>query len=166
MTMEHIFLKALNGSHKKILFLLTADHGQVETDPQTTLYLNRAPAFAGIETFLRTNAEGGLIVPAGSARDFFLYVKPEALDEARAFLASRLEGRAEVRKVADLMDEGYFGPKLSPQFRARAGDLVILPYQGQAVWWYEKGKFEQRFHGHHGGLTKQEMEIPLITWEM
>ena len=37
MTMEHIFMKALAGNRKKILFLLTADHGQVEIDPQTTI---------------------------------------------------------------------------------------------------------------------------------
>jgi hypothetical protein len=34
---------------------------------------------------------------------------------------------------------------------------------GEAVWWYEKDKFEQRFYGHHGGLTPQEMEIPLLA---
>jgi len=166
MTMKHIFLKALAGNHKKILFLLTADHGQVEVDPQTTIYLNREPAFSGMEEFLKTNRNGELIVPAGSARDFFLYIKPEALDEAQAFLASRLDGRAEVRKVSELVQAGYFGPVISPQFRARAGDLVILPYRGESVWWFEKDKFEQKFRGHHGGLTKQEMEIPLITWEM
>ncbi len=88
------------------------------------------------------------------------------LDEAQAFLASRLEGRAEVRKVAELMEAGYFGPVISPSSAARAGDLVILPYRGESVWWFEKDKFEQKFYGHHGGLTKQEMEIPLITWEM
>jgi hypothetical protein len=166
MTMEHIFLKALAGNRKKILFLLTADHGQVEVDPQTTIYLNREPAFSGMERFLKTNRNGELIIPAGSARDFFLYIKPEALDEAQAFLASRLDGRAEVRKVSELVQAGYFGPVISPQFRARAGDLVILPYRGESVWWFEKDKFEQKFRGHHGGLTKQEMEIPLITWEM
>jgi predicted AlkP superfamily pyrophosphatase or phosphodiesterase len=166
MTMKQIFLKALTGNRKKILFLLTADHGQVEIDPRTTLYLNREPAFAGMEKFLKTNSMGELILPAGSARDFFLYVKPEALDEAQAFLASRLDGRAQVRKVTELMDQGYFGPVISPQFRARAGDLVILPHHGESVWWFEKDKFEQKFRGHHGGLTKQEMEIPLIMWEM
>ncbi|MGD0751744.1 MAG: nucleotide pyrophosphatase/phosphodiesterase family protein [Anaerolineales bacterium] len=165
-TMDHIFLKALAGSHKKILFLLTADHGQVEIDPQTTIYLNREPAFAGIEKFLKTNSKGELIVPAGSARDFFLYIKPEALDEAQVFLASRLDGRAEVRKVPELVQAGYFGPVISPRFQSRVGNLVILPYRGESVWWFEKDKFEQKFHGHHGGLTKQEMEIPLITWEM
>ena len=165
-TMQHIFLKALAGIHKKILFLLTADHGQVEIDPQTTIYLNREPAFAGIEKFLRTNSKGELIVPAGSARDFFLYTKPEALDEAQVFLASRLDGQAEVRKAQELVQAGYFGPVISPRFQARAGNLVILPYSGESVWWFEKDKFEQKFRGHHGGLTKKEMEIPLISWEM
>ncbi len=166
MAMEKIFLKAMTGNRKKILFILTADHGQTETDPLTTIYLNRDPAFAGVEKFLKANRNGDLIVPAGSARDFFLYVQEEELEETRAFLASRLEGRAEVWKVAKLMEEGYFGQVLSPQFHGRAGNLVILPYGGESVWWYEKDSFEQRFHGHHGGLTKEEMEIPLIMWEM
>jgi predicted AlkP superfamily pyrophosphatase or phosphodiesterase len=166
MTMETIFLKAMKGNRRKILYLLTADHGQSETDPQTTLYLNREPRFEGIEKFLRTNQQGGLIVPGGSARDFFLYIRPGMVDAARAFLAPRLEGRAEVRTVADLATDGYFGPRLSPRFTRRAGDLVILPYRYESVWWFEKNKYEQRFYGHHGGLTPQEMEIPLLTWEL
>jgi len=166
MTMETIFQKALRGNHRKILFLLTADHGQSETDPQTTVYLNREPRFAGLEKFLKTNRQGSLLVPGGSARDFFLYIRAGMVEEAQAFLTPRLEGQAEVRKVADLMSEGYFGPRLSTRFCARAGDLVILPYRYESVWWYEKNKFEQKFYGHHGGLTAQEMEIPLITWEM
>jgi predicted AlkP superfamily pyrophosphatase or phosphodiesterase len=165
-TMEAILLKSIKGNHRRILFLLTADHGQSETDPQTTIYLNRDPRFEGIDKFLRINRQGSLIVPAGSARDFFLYIRPGMMEEAQAFLTSRLEGQAEVRKVADLGAEGYFGPKMSPKFIERAGDLVILPYRYESVWWYEKNKYEQRYHGHHGGLTPQEMEIPMITWEM
>lgn len=166
MTMERFFLQALAGSRKKYLFLLTADHGQVEVDPQTAVYLNLDPAFTGIEKFLKTNHLGEKIVPAGSARDFFLYIHDERLEEAQAFLASRLEGRAEVRLVSELLDQGYFGPGISARFLGHVGNLVILPHQGESVWWFEKDKFEQRFRGHHGGLTKQEMEIPLITWEM
>ena len=166
MSMEQIFLKSLAGNHKKILFMLTADHGQVDVDPQTTIYLNRDAAFSGVEKFLKVNRKGELIVPGGSARDFFLYVRPEALEEAQAFLAARLAGRAEVRRVAELAQAGYFGQVISPQFRARAGDLVILPYGGESVWWFEQDSFEQKFRGHHGGLTKPEMEIPLLTWEM
>lgn len=166
MTMQAIFQKSITGSHKRMLFLLTADHGQSETDPQTTIYLNRDPRFAGFEKFLRTDRQGGLLVPGGSARDFFLYIRPGLVEEAEQFLRPRLEGRAELRKVADLMAEGYFGPQLSQQFCARAGDLVILPYRYESIWWYEKNKYEQKYQGHHGGLTPQEMEIPLLTWEM
>ena len=66
----------------------------METDPQTAVYLNLDPAFTGIEKFLKTNRLGERIVPAGSARDFFLYIHDEQLEEAQAFLTSRLEGRA------------------------------------------------------------------------
>jgi len=166
LALEQIFLKSLAGTRKKVLFLLTADHGQSETDPQTTVYINREPRFAGVEKFLRADRSGHPLVPGGSCRDFFLYLREGMVDEALAFLSVRLDGQAEVRKVAELAGEGYFGPIVSPKFRARAGDLVILPYRGESVWWYEKDKFEQKYYGHHGGLTAQEMEIPLIMWEM
>jgi len=166
LTMQTVFRKALAGSHRKVLFLLTADHGQSETDPHTTVYLNRDPLFEGVEKFLRADRDGRLLVPGGSPRDFFLYIRAGLVDEAQAFLAARLEGKAEVCKVADLMSEGWFGPVLSPRFCARAGDLVILPFRHETVWWYEKNKHEQRYYGHHGGLTAQEMEIPLLAWEM
>lgn len=163
--MEYFFKRVFTGK-KNTLFLLTADHGAVEVNPKTVNYLNKDKRFAGIERFLKVNRSGELLVPAGSARDMFLYVKDDLLDEAQAFLSSQLEGQAEVVKSGWLMENGYFGPVISPQFRARVGNLVVLPYRNESVWWYEKDRFEQRFHGHHGGLTPQEMEIPLISLEI
>lgn len=165
MMMEHFFARAPFGK-KKVLFLMTADHGAMEVDPQTTVFLNLDPRFAGVERFLRVNRAGEPLVPAGSARDMFLYIREGLVEEARAFFASRLEGQAEVVRVEDLIDAGYFGPEVSPLFRPRAGDLVILPHREQTVWWYVRDKFEQRFYGHHGGLSPEEMEIPLFTVEM
>lgn len=165
LVMEHFFARVFSGK-KNILFLMTADHGASEVDPQTTVFLNKDKRFKGIERFIKRNQAGEFLVPAGSARDMFLYVKDELLDEAQGFLAQRLEGKAEVVKAVWLMENGYFGPEISPQFRARVGNLVILPHRYESVWWYEKDKFEQRFYGHHGGLTPQEMEIPLLTLEV
>ncbi|HET6821800.1 MAG TPA: alkaline phosphatase family protein [Anaerolineales bacterium] len=162
--MEYYFERVFNG--KRILFLMTADHGQVEIDPKTTIYLNRAPQFSGVERFLKTNLKGQLLVPAGSPRDMFLYVKDDVLEEAQSFLTPRLEGKADVVKTETLIDDGYFGPEVSSRFRERAGNLVILPYRYESVWWYEKDKFEQRFYGHHGGLTPQEMETVLYSYEI
>lgn len=156
-------LLARLGGRGDVLALLLADHGEVETDPAATVYLNTNPAFAGIERFLKRNRRGELLVAAGSPRDFFLYVHDEMLDEARAFLARRLAGRADMVRTSDLVAAGYFGGRPpAAAFLARAGNLVILPYRGETVWWYEKERFEQQFYGHHGGLTPQEMEIPLL----
>jgi predicted AlkP superfamily pyrophosphatase or phosphodiesterase len=163
--MEYFFSRIFTG-RKKILFLITADHGASEVDPKTTIFLNKDKRFKGIERFLKTNRSGELLVPAGSARDMFLYIKDEMLEEAQGFLSSRLAGKAEVVTSRWLLENGYFGPEISPQFRARVGNLVLLPYRYESVWWYEKDRFEQRFYGHHGGLTPQEMEIPLITLEV
>jgi predicted AlkP superfamily pyrophosphatase or phosphodiesterase len=163
--MEYYFERIFKRT-KRILFLMTADHGQVEVDPQTTIYLNTNPHFAGIDRFLKTNLQGQLLVPAGAARDMFLYVKDNLLEEAQAFLASRLEGKSDVMKTEALINDGYFGPEVSSRLRERVGNLVILPYRYESVWWYEKGKHEQRFYGHHGGLTPEEMETVLYSYEI
>ena len=162
--MENFIERIFKG--KRVLFLMTADHGQVEVDPQTTIYLNRDMRFSGIERFLKINRYRQLLVPAGSARDMFLHVRDDLLDDAQDFLTSRLEGKADVVKTEFLINEGYFGLEVSSRFRERVGNLVILPYQYESVWWYEKDKFEQRFYGHHGGLTPQEMETVLYTVEI
>ena len=160
--MEHYFERVF-ATKKRVLFIMTADHGASEVDPQTTVFLNTDKRFAGIERFLRTNRAGEALIPAGSARDMFLYIKEDMLDDAQEFIAKPLEGKAEVVKVSDLMAQGYFGPTISPEFRARVGNLIILSHRYEATWWYVKDKFDQKYYGHHGGLTPQEMEIGLFT---
>ena len=162
--LEHYFERMFQNG-KRILFLMTADHGASEVDPQTTTYLNTDARFRGFERFLKTNRNGQLLAPAGSARDMFLYIPADRLDEAQALLAKHLEGKADVVKTEDLITAGYFGDDVSSRLRERIGDLVILSYRYESVWWYEKGKFEQRYYGHHGGLTPQEMETILYSFE-
>ena len=162
-TLENQFFKRSAGKLQDTLFILTADHGQTAVDPATTIYLNRDPAFAGFEKFIRTNREGKFIIPGGSCRNMILYLKEGVQEEARDFLSQRLEGRAEVCSVREMIDEGLFGDQpVIPGFVERAGDLMILPFRHESVWWYEKGRFEQRFYGHHGGLTPVEVQIPLL----
>ncbi len=161
--LERHFLAPL-APQQDTLVLLTADHGMMETDPATCIYINRDGRFKGYERYLVQNGKGKPREPAGSVRDYFLYVEEALLAEAQAFFAERLAGIAQVARTADLVEAGFFGSEPpSDVLRARLGNLVILPYHGEAVWWYEKDRFEQRFYGHHGGLTRQEMEIPLLA---
>lgn len=145
---------------------MTADHGMCEVDPKTTVYLNTNPNFHGVERFLQANKKGELLVPAGSPRDLFLHVKNNLLTEAQDFLAARLSGKADVVKTEDLINAGYFGPQVSARFKERVANLVILPYRYESVWWYDKDKYVQRYYGHHGGLTPQEMETILYSYEI
>jgi hypothetical protein len=160
--LEQIFHRALAAGKRRTLLLLTADHGQTAVDPATTIYLNQR--FPQIQQYLRTNRAGQPLVPAGSARDMFLYIQNGFLDEAHEFLRRGLEGRAEIYRVQDLIAQGFFGAvPPSEAFMSRVGNLVILPYQNETVWWYERGRFEQKFYGSHGGLTRAEMETLLLA---
>ena len=160
--LDQLFYRSLNGRTDHTLFLLTADHGQVEVYPSMTIYLNhRLPQ---ITRYFKTNQAGRLIVPAGSPRDMFLYIKEEYLNETIAYLQQQLNGRAEVYRTQDLLAQHFFGQQApSPAFLARLGNVVILPYKNETVWWYEEGKFDMHFLGHHGGLTREEMEIPFLA---
>lgn len=160
------YIERVFKAKKRILFILTADHGMSEVDPKKTIFLNKHPEFAGFERFIKTNHKGQLLVPAGSARDMFLYIHDDLLDEAQSFLSTRLEGKADVVKTEALIRDGYFGAEVSSRFRERVGNLVVLSYRHESVWWYEKDKFEMKYYGHHGGLTPQEMEIALYSLEI
>lgn len=160
-TLEQRFYQKLRQLTGDTLLMITADHGQIEVSPDTTCYLNRE--LPDITRYLRTNQAGAPLVPAGSSRDMFLYIKEELLDEAIEHLKNVLAGRAEVHTTQDLITQNLFGsPKPSNAFLSRVGNLVILPYEHETVWWLEPGRFTMRFQGHHGGLTPEEMEIPLL----
>ncbi len=155
--LERVLVPALAG--QRVLLLITADHGVV--DVQQTHYLNQL--ISEFSAWLETGADGRPLTPEGSPRDFFLRVRPQHLEEAQHRIAALLGERAVVMPVTPLIAQGYFGSQPSPQFLERVGSLVVLPRAGEAAYYYEKDRFEQRYRGHHGGLTAAEMRVPLIT---
>lgn len=93
----------------------------------------------------------------------FLHIKEEYVATVITELQQRLQNRAEVYRTEDLIAQHFFGlEKPSRTFLGRVGNIVILPYKRETVWWYEENKFNMHFQGHHGGLTPEEMEIPLL----
>lgn len=143
------------------LVLLTADHGMSPVDPVRTAYVNEL--WPELASRLETGADGKALAPAGSCRDLFLHVRDGCVDEVCAELGERLDGVADVVPVEDLVAEGVFA-KPSPRLAARLANVAILPRYGEAVYWHEPGRFVQQLHGQHGGLSPQEMEIPLVAW--
>jgi predicted AlkP superfamily pyrophosphatase or phosphodiesterase len=157
----HLLEKRL-GTHPilanpKAAFIVTADHGHIATYPEKTLYLNQI--CPELLTWMQKDFKGHPLAPAGSPRDYFLYIKKNFIEEAHQLLKMRLEGRARVYKTQTLIDNGIFGPlPLAARFLERIGNLVVLPFEKESVFWYEQDRFEHHFLGNHGGLSREEME--------
>ena len=148
-----------------VLIVISADHGQIKVDYRNTFYINLQPEFQELRCYLRANGRGQILPPGGSPRDMFLYVREEYVDRAQTLLRKMLGNRADVLRIEQLIEAGLFGPTApSADFMKRVGNLVILPRSDETVWWYEKGKFELKLDGLHGGLSRDEMEIPLILY--
>ncbi len=159
-SLDHFFADL---SAKNTLFMLTADHGQTTVVKENAIYINKQ--YPEILPYIKKNKEGEYIIPCGSFRDMFLHIEKGHVDEVLTFLQEKLKGKAEVYKVQELIEAGIFGEHVpSMKFLEKIGDIVILAYVDQAIWWYEENKFFVKHQGMHGGLTKDELEIPFLVY--
>src|SRR5262249_30612522 len=162
--LEECLYQRIAGQVRDTLLVVSADHGQTRVDLTTPTYVNLE--LPRLVPMLRTTRAGAPIRFAGSARDLFLYVRPECLAEAGAMLREHLLGRAEVWRTREMVEQGFFGPGPYDRLWPRLGDLVILPHSGQSVFWFEEGKFSMRHKGSHGGLTPEEMDTGVYLLEL
>ncbi len=149
-------------SFTNTVVMISADHGQVDTDLSVKYYLNNI--IPNIDIYLKKNKNNDLISPAGYCRDLFLHVKEEHLTVVKKLIEEELKDLVYVYTFEELKKKGFFG---SPSHRMieRCGNLILLPKDNNHIWWYEKGVFELSFIGVHGGASKDEMEIPLLFYK-
>ncbi len=142
------------------LVLVTTDHGMADTPPHRVAYVNRA--WPELERHVRRDARGNPLV-GGSCRDLFLHVAPGSVDAVVAGLRRSLPAEALVLPVAEAIARGLFGDAVSDRFRARVGDVLVLAGAGTGIWWDEPPGYHHSLLGQHGGLSAEEMEIPLYA---
>ncbi len=149
---EREFLRPLSDSARQgTLFLLTADHGQIDTPIGRTIYLSHHPD-------LRNRL---LMSFTGEPRAAYLHVRQSEIENVRDYFASHLHQEFCVLDSQAALDAGLFGGgTLAPEARRRIGDLIVLPRANYSLW--DKDR-EPRLLGRHGGMTEQEMLVPLIV---
>lgn len=139
--------------------LLTADHGHTSIRAEEVVYLND---FSYLESSYLETEKGEPIPPTGGVHDVFLFIKPEKIEHVMSKLRSDLSGRAEILTSEEGFQRGLFGLNtISARFRRRVGNVLILPFPGNHVWYKFAPNNYFYQHGTHGGLSAQEMLVPL-----
>lgn len=152
----------LNRNFPDTLLLMFADHGQITTPPERCVYINeQVPELLPL---LQDNPSGENITATGGRRDLFLHIKPAHFAEAASLVENSLGNRALVKQTDELINEGLFGRVVSTTFRERIGNLAILPNDDYTVWWFGNGDGRMTENGSHGGLSPEEMDIPLFAY--
>lgn len=142
-----------------LTIMLSADHGQIEIDSNKIIYLNNE--IPKIYDYLKINAKGDIYSPCGYYRDIFLHVKEDILNELYNLLQKRLKGIAKVLTIEEAIDLNLF-KNLTERALKRMGNLIIIPLNKNGIWFSKGTTSNINIKGVHGGLSKDEMEIPFI----
>ncbi len=149
---EHEFLRRLSSAAREgTLFLLTADHGQIDAPARRAVYLRDHP-----------DLRDRIVMDfAGEPRAAYFYCRTGEKDAVHEYLTTRLGDKFCVVDSQLALQEGLFGSgTLAPEIKFRIGDLIALP-RGDSYFWDRKD--EPKLRGRHGGLAEEEMLVPLIA---
>lgn len=105
-----------------------------------------------------------VMYPSGENRFAYFYAKADRLESLRTTLTTMFPGEMTVLNSKDAVAKGLFGQG-EPYHRTwdRVGDLLTISNGDAYFWWALK---ENRLMGRHGGLSADEMLIPLIRFEI
>jgi hypothetical protein len=135
------------------LLVVTADHGMVDI-----------PADARWDLATSPELDAGVDVLAGDPRAVHVHALPGAEADVLAAWSEFLGGNAWVVSRDVAIEQGWFGPRVAPEFRGRIGDVVAAMRTDVAV-------VDSRFLpstilsliGLHGSLTSAEQRVPLVV---
>jgi predicted AlkP superfamily pyrophosphatase or phosphodiesterase len=141
-------------NHEETLLLITADHGFISTPANPDYDLTNHPELL----------KNLVMFPCGENRLPYLYIHPGKEHLVRSYIEQTWDGKFYTLTVEQALSSGLFGPsKIQSNYQERLGDLIVIPHN-EAYWWWAIKK--NPLLGRHGGLSRQEMLIPLIMIEL
>lgn len=145
-------LDALSGSDT--LLVMSADHGLIDTTPQHTIALVSHPQFA--ET---------LTLPlCGEPRVAYCYVRPTRVRQFEDYVAQELGDYCWMLSAEQALEENLFGTGVPhPRLYDRIGDYLLLMKENYVIKDLLRGEKPFSQVGVHGGLTADELYVPLIV---
>lgn len=133
---------------ESVKILVTADHGQIVTGD------NKTPIHSSVMEL----CEG----TSGEARCIWLHKKPGVETEKMVELAREHHSDyAWVMSRDEAIESSLFGAVVTPEAKGRLGDVVMIMLNDSAL--YDIGRRMVILLGRHGGLTADEMYVPLVV---
>jgi len=136
--------------------IVTGDHGLIDSGPDRLIELDRHPDLAAT-----------LRLPlCGDRRAAYCYVHPEQRDAFERYVRMHLADCATLVESRTLVEQGYFGLGLPhPRLLERVGDYTLLMQGTWAIKDWLPGERRYAHIGLHGGLSPEEMYVPLVVAE-
>jgi hypothetical protein len=149
---------------EETLLLVTADHGGLNVKPEETTYLNCLPK-AILNMQVGKNRK--TILPIGGPRELFLHIKEEKLAETKEWLVQKIGSKAQIIETKEAAEKRLFGLGIPErEVFERTGNLMILPYGNETVWFENSESGKISFLGQHGGLHEEEMLVPFAITKL
>jgi type I phosphodiesterase/nucleotide pyrophosphatase len=134
------------------LVVVTADHGHATTDPDKMLDIIGDEE---LRALLRNP-------PAGEPRLVFLHT--DYPKRVRAHVERRWPGQVTLLDRDELIDAGLFGRGDPVVARRRIGEVIVLLDRDLSASIMKVEGQTIRHRGSHGGMTADEMRIPILAW--
>ncbi|MDP2656053.1 MAG: alkaline phosphatase family protein [bacterium] len=133
--------------------IITSDHGQIDTPKSKAINLKDHPE---LKETLRMPL-------CGEHRFAYCYVYPEKVKQFEKYVKTKLKDICELHKSSDLIDKNYFGLyKPNNKLKSRIGDYVLIMKDNYTLKDWLPNEKEFYLKAIHGGLSKEEMNVPLI----
>jgi predicted AlkP superfamily pyrophosphatase or phosphodiesterase len=139
------------------LIIVCADHGQIDTQSTDRISLDDHPALLEM-----------LSLPlCGDPRAAYCYLRPGCESAFDDYVKHELAGKAIAYPSTELLEKNWFGLGTSPHPRLswRIGDRLLLMQANYTIkdWLAQEKRYE--LVGVHGGLSEDEVKVPLISIE-
>lgn len=160
MTLEHFYMLdkelstlAASLEDKKTTIIVTSDHGFIDTSKRQTINLADHPSLADTLT----------LPLSGEPRVAYCYVRPDKTSDFENYVSDKLWECCDIYKSQDLIDKGFFGLfQPNEKLYRRTGDYTLIMKKNYIIKDILIGETFKEFKGVHGGVSREEMYVPLI----
>ncbi len=138
------------------IVIITADHGLIDSPKDTLIDIDQHPKLK--ET---------LVIPlSGDPRASYCYVRQGMADTFEEYVKEHLSDVCSIYKSSELVENHFYGlDEPDPKLWDRIGDYVLIPKENYVIKDKVLGESPHYYTGHHGGVSEDEMYVPIIIIE-